>query len=80
MAEFEGIIVAIRPALMIVELDRYPVTGIVEISSLKDDYYNFMEEHMRLVGRKSGKIYKLIDNVKVIISKVDDDIYFQIMR
>ncbi|MBC8415251.1 MAG: VacB/RNase II family 3'-5' exoribonuclease, partial [Candidatus Cloacimonetes bacterium] len=78
--EFEGIIVAIRPALMIVELDRYPVTGIVEISSLKDDYYNFMEEHMRLVGRKSGKIYKLTDNVKVFISRVDDDIYFQIME
>jgi ribonuclease R len=78
--EFDGIIIAIRPAIMIVELDRYPVNGIVEISSLKDDYYNFMEEHMRLVGRKKGKIYKLTDPVKVFVSRVDDDIYFQIME
>ncbi len=78
--EFDGIIIAIRPALMIVELDRYPVTGIVEISSMKDDYYNYMEEHMRLVGRKKGKIYKLTDPVKVFVSRVDEDIYFQIME
>ena len=78
--EFDGIILAIRPASMIVELDRYPVTGIVEISSLKDDHYSFMEEHMRLVGRKKGKIYKLTDPVQVFVSRVDDDIYFQIME
>ena len=78
--EYSGIIVSIKPSALIIELDRYPVTGIVSISSLKDDYYGFYEQQMRLIGRRKGKIYKLTDKVKVLVSKVDDDVYFELIE
>ncbi|MCD4796419.1 MAG: ribonuclease R [Candidatus Cloacimonetes bacterium] len=78
--EYSGIIVGVRPSKMIIELDRYPITGIVSISTLKDDYYEFYEQNLCFIGRKTGKIYKLTDKVKILVSKIDDDIYFQLIR
>ncbi len=76
--EFSGIITSIRPSSLIIELDRYPVTGIVSLSELKDDHYSLVNG--RLIGKRKGKIYSLMDKVKVLISKVSDDIYFQILK
>ncbi|MCK4695033.1 MAG: RNB domain-containing ribonuclease, partial [Candidatus Cloacimonetes bacterium] len=78
--EYEGIIVALRKNAIIVEIDRYPVTGVVPIQSLKDDYYEYNEQYMRFFGRKKGNIYKLTDKVKVLVSLISDDIYFQLIK
>jgi len=77
--EYDGIIVAVRSSSLLVELNKYPVTGIIELSSLKDDYYQYFERHQRLVGKRHGKIYKLTDQVKILISRVSDDIYLQLV-
>jgi len=78
--EYEGIIVSIRSTAIIVELDKYPVTGLIELSSLKDDYYEYLDEYKQLIGKRKGKIYKLADKLKVVISKVSDDIYLQLIH
>ncbi len=78
--EYEGIIVALRKNAIIIEIDRYPVTGVVPIQSLKDDYYEYNEQYMRFFGRKKGNIYKLTDKVKVLVSLISDDIYFQLIK
>ncbi|MBN1948474.1 MAG: RNB domain-containing ribonuclease, partial [Candidatus Cloacimonetes bacterium] len=78
-ADFTGIIVAVRPNSLVVELDRYPVTGIITLASMKDDYYEYLDPYQQLIGKKKGKIFKLTDRVKVIVSQVTDDIYFQII-
>jgi ribonuclease R len=77
--EFSSVIVAVRNSSIIVELDRYPVSGIIELSSLKDDYYEFLDEYKQLIGSKTGKIYKLADKVNVLVSKVTDDVYLQMV-
>ncbi|HPR17552.1 MAG TPA: S1 RNA-binding domain-containing protein, partial [Candidatus Cloacimonadota bacterium] len=76
--EYTGVIIGMKADGLIVELDRYPVTGIVEAASFKDDQYEFMEQYMRFVGRYHGKIFQLTDQIKVMVSRVDDDIYFSI--
>jgi ribonuclease R len=76
--EFEGIIVGVKPSGLIVEIDRYPVTGIIPVNSIKSDYLEYEERYMMFIGRKSGSIFKLTDRVKVMVSKIDDDVYFQL--
>jgi len=75
---YEGIIISVRSNSMIVELDKYPVTGLVDISSLEDDRYDYLPQLSRFVGKRKGKIYKLTDQVKVQLTKVDEDIHFKI--
>src|SRR5690606_33590409 len=48
---FTGMITSITNFGFFVELEKIPVEGLVHISNLKDDYYEFDTEHMRLVGR-----------------------------
>ncbi len=78
--EFSGIIIGMKSTGLIVELDRFPITGIIEINSMKDDHYEYLEQYKRYVGNHHGKIFKLTDKVKVMVSKVDDDIYFQVLQ
>ncbi len=78
--EYIAIIIAVRNNSLIVELDRYPVTGIIGISSLNDDYYEFFPQHSRFIGKRNGKIYKLTDKLKVLLSSVDDEIHFKVLK
>jgi ribonuclease R len=45
--------------------------GLVHVSSLNDDWYEYRSRQSRLVGRKSKKVYQLGDVVKVKVVKVD---------
>jgi ribonuclease R len=47
------------------------VEGLVHVSSLKDDWYEYRSRQNRLVGRKNRRAYKLGDTVEVVIEKVD---------
>ncbi len=77
--EYAAIIIAVRRNAFIVELNRYPVTGIVDISSLGDDNYEYYPQHSRFIGKRKGKIYKLTDTLKVLLSSVDDEIHFKVL-
>ena len=77
--EFEAIIIAVRNNALIVELNKYPITGIVSISSLEDDRYEFFPQHSRFIGKRKGKIYKLTDPLNVLLDKVDDEIHFKVL-
>jgi ribonuclease R len=47
------------------------VEGLVHVSSLKDDWYEYRSRQNRLVGRKNRRTYMLGDQVEVEIQKVD---------
>ena len=63
--EFEGIISGVQSFGMFVQLPNM-IEGLVHISDIPGDYYNYDETTMTLVGQKSKKRYKLGDMVKVI--------------
>ena len=53
------------------------------MSSLDDDYYVFDERHLTLVGERTKKMYKLGEEVRIIVSKVDlasHEVYFDIIK
>jgi len=70
--EFEGIISSVTSFGFFVELPN-TIEGLVHISNLHDDYYFYDEKHLHLIGERTKKIYKLGDEVKVRVIKVDVD-------
>ncbi len=59
------------------------VEGVVLLSSLYDDYYTFQEDKFRLVGRRTRKIYRIGDHVRVRVSMADAErnrLHFELAR
>ncbi|MDD3049863.1 MAG: ribonuclease R [Candidatus Cloacimonetes bacterium] len=73
--DFTGIITNMNKNSIFVEFDKFPVTGVLKISQLGDDDYVFMEERMTVAAKKTGKIFKLTDEITVKVAQVTDDIY-----
>jgi len=67
---FEGIIANVTSFGMFIELDN-TIEGLVRMSSMEDDYYKYDESHFCLVGERTRKIYRIGDEVKVILAKAD---------
>ena len=72
---YNGLIININPNGLIIELDKYPITGIIPFYEIDDDYYQYYEKYYRAIGKNKGKVFNLADRVKVQINKVTDDIY-----
>ena len=71
--EFEGRITGVHSYGLFVELVDFLVEGLIHVSSLEDDYYIFMEEKHCLLGEHAGKSYRLGDEIKVKVVKIDLD-------
>lgn len=54
-------------------LDGQFVDGLIHISSLEGDYFNFDESRRILMGEKSRKVYRQGDQVEIIVSAVSID-------
>lgn len=69
--EYEGVISGMLNFGFFVRLNEIGVEGMIRLSSLDDDYYNFDEKRFRLVGRQTGRIFRLGDRVKVGLLSID---------
>ncbi|QIZ78657.1 ribonuclease R [Ferrimonas lipolytica] len=72
--DFEAVVSGVTSFGLFVRLKSYHIDGLVHISSLANDYYNFDPLRQALVGESSGKRYRLGDEVqvKVMAVKLDD--------
>lgn len=68
--EYDGVISGVTAFGMFVELEN-GVEGLVHISSLMDDYYEFFEERYALVGTHTGHQYCLGDKVRIEVLQVN---------
>ncbi len=68
---FEGSISSITGWGMYVELEN-TVEGLVHVSTLYDDHYEFIEDNLTLVGERTGRTFKLGQPVRVILDSVDE--------
>ena len=66
-----GVISGVQSYGFFVEVPPSNVEGLVHVSSLKDDWYEYRSRQNRLVGRKNRRAYMLGDAVEVMIEKVD---------
>jgi ribonuclease R len=58
---------------MFVELKDIYVEGLVHISTLPNDYYQFDPTKQALLGERSGRRFRLGDLIKVKVVRVDLD-------
>lgn len=68
--EFEGIISGVTNFGLFVKLPN-TIEGMVHVSYLTDDYYTFHEKAYMMVGERTGKTFRIGDEVKVRVSNVD---------
>ena len=66
-----GVISGIQSYGFFVEVPPSMVEGLVHVSALKDDWYEYRSRQNRLVGRKNRRTFRLGDPVEVEIQKVD---------
>ena len=68
---FEGLITGVQSYGFFVEIEDLLVEGLVHVSSLKDDWYEYRSRDSCLAGRKNGIKYRLGDRVEVEVKSVD---------
>ncbi|TVO32603.1 ribonuclease R [Vibrio algivorus] len=71
--ELDGVIANVTGFGFFVRLSDLHIDGLVHISSLANDYYQFDPLGQRLIGESSGVIYRLGDSVKVKVLAVNLD-------
>jgi ribonuclease R len=68
---FKGIISGVTEWGIFVEIEENKCEGLVRSREMNDDQYTFDEESYRYVGRRTGKVYALGDEVYIIVKKAD---------
>jgi len=68
---FRAAIMDVRNYGLVVELPDALVTGLVHVSTLSDDFYRFDAAQRRLIGRRTNRRYRIGDEVRVFVARVD---------
>ena len=71
--EFDGVISAVTGFGVFVELEDVFVEGLIHVTALPGDYYNFDAARQRLVGERTRKNFRLGDRLRVQVVRVDLD-------
>ncbi|HEY0847921.1 MAG TPA: ribonuclease R [Noviherbaspirillum sp.] len=71
--EFTGTISGVAPFGIFVQLDTLFIEGLVHVTELGSDYFQYDEVRHELRGERTGIRYQLTDRVTVQVSRVDLD-------
>jgi ribonuclease R len=70
---FHAILVGVEDFGLFARLVELPAEGMIHVTSLADDFYYLEGGTHTLVGRASGRRYRLGDRVEFIVARVDID-------
>ncbi|OJG68059.1 ribonuclease R [Enterococcus moraviensis] len=70
--EYDGIISSVTRFGLFVELPN-TIEGLIHVNNLKQDYFHFIENHMALVGERTGMTLKIGQKIKVKVEKADPE-------
>ena len=68
---YKGLIMTVQSYGFFVEISELNVEGLVHVSTLSNDWYEYRSRQNLLIGRKSKKSYKIGDLIDIKIIKVD---------
>jgi ribonuclease R len=71
--DYEGIVTGVTEWGVYVEITETKCEGMVKVSEMNDDYYDFDEKNMRLIGSRNKKMITLGDKVMVKVVATDID-------
>ncbi|MGL4624309.1 MAG: ribonuclease R [Culicoidibacterales bacterium] len=69
---FSGIVSSVTNFGLFVELPN-TIEGLVHMSDLSDDHYEFHQSQMLLIGKRTSKTFKIGDHVEIEVMSVDKD-------
>ncbi len=69
--DYKAVITGVTNFGVFVQLPELMVDGLLHVSNLRSDYYQFDPVRLALVGERSGKEYRLGDQLKVTVQRVD---------
>ena len=69
--KFKGLIITVQSYGLFVELPELFIEGLVHVSTLNDDWYEYRSRQNLLIGRKSKNTFSVGDIVDIKIIKVD---------
>ncbi len=69
--KYSGLITTVQSYGFFVEIKELFVEGLVHVSTLSNDWYEYRSRQNLLIGRKSKKSYKIGDIIDIKIIKVD---------
>ena len=69
--DYDGIVTGVTEWGVFVEITETKCEGMVRLTDIKDDYYEFDEKNMRLIGTKNKKMITLGDKVMVKVVNTD---------
>ncbi|HIJ86859.1 MAG TPA: ribonuclease R [Desulfuromonadales bacterium] len=68
--QFDGFITGVTGFGFFVELEELFVEGLVHITSLPDDLYSHAEKQHSLIGRRSGRVFRIGDAARITVAAV----------
>jgi ribonuclease R len=68
---FRAVIMDVKNFGLVIELPDALLTGLIHVSSLQDDFYQFDATQRRLTARRSRKRYSIGDQLQVFVARVD---------
>jgi ribonuclease R len=69
--QYSGTVSAVTNFGLFVQLDELLIDGLVHVTALRRDYYQFDPAHHRLVGELTGRTYRLGDRLQVEVARVN---------
>ncbi len=73
LQQFHAIVVGVGNFGLSVDLPEVQARGLVHVSMLANDFFDFNPVRKELVGRDTGTVYGIGSNVKVVIAKINED-------
>ena len=70
---FDAVVSSVMKFGLFVQLEN-TCEGLIHISVMNDDYYEYSEKHMALIGRRTHRIFQIGQPVKVRLKRVDKDL------
>jgi ribonuclease R len=67
----DGVITEIKDIGLLVYLNDYLLTGLIHVSSLTDDFYRVARNRATLIGKRTGRRYRVGDVIKIAVARVD---------
>jgi ribonuclease R len=71
--EFDVLVTGVVDFGLFVQIPEFQIDGLLHISSLGDDYYQRDPVHQRLIGERTGRVYRLSDRLRVRLLRVSLD-------
>ncbi len=71
--DFHGVISGITHFGIFIELSQNLAEGLIRLRDLDDDYYRFDEQNYSIVGKRTGRRFRLGDKVNVKLVRVDEE-------